>query len=51
MATRLPDPMTWLAAGIPLTLLIDLLDESGPDSDQVYEEEPADSSWVLEEAA
>ena len=29
---RRPDVMTWLHAGIPLTLLIDLLDPRGPNS-------------------
>lgn len=29
---RQPDVMTWLHAGIPLTLLIDLLDPRGPNS-------------------
>ena len=43
---RLPDPMIWLADGIPLTLVMDLLDEHGPHSDQILIGEPADLSWV-----
>ena len=43
---RLPDPMIWLADGIPLTLVMDLLDELGPDSAQILNAEPADLSWV-----
>ena len=43
---RLPDPMIWLADGIPLTLVMDLLDERGPHSDQILLDEPADLSWV-----
>ena len=43
---RLPDPMNWLADGIPLTLVIDLLDEHGPHSAQILAAEPADVSWV-----
>lgn len=43
---RLPDPMIWLADGIPLTLVMDLLNEQGPHSDQILTAEPADLSWV-----
>jgi hypothetical protein len=43
---RLPDPMSWLAAGIPLSLLVDLLDEAGPRSDLILSNEPADLSWL-----
>ena len=43
---RLPDPMSWLAAGIPLSLLVDLLEEAGPRSDVILTSEPADLSWV-----
>ena len=43
---RLPDPMIWLADGIPLTLVIDMLDEHGPHSEQILTAEPADLSWV-----
>jgi hypothetical protein len=43
---RLPDPLAWLAAGIPLTLVVDLLSSSGPHSQQILVEEPADLSWV-----
>ncbi len=31
---------------IPLALLIDMLDASGPDSTAIYEQEPADTAWV-----
>ena len=43
---RLPDPMIWLADGIPLTLVIDLLDAQGPRSDSILAAEPADVTWV-----
>ena len=46
MVQRLPQPMEWLSLGIPLSLLIDLLDPSGPDSARICREEPADTSWV-----
>lgn len=35
-----------LAAGIPLTLLLDLADEGGPHSQQRYTEEPAEMGWL-----
>jgi hypothetical protein len=38
--------MIWLADGIPLTLVMDLLDEHGPHSDQILTAEPGDMSWV-----
>lgn len=44
--TWLPDPMVWLAAGIPLTLLIDLLETTGPDSARIFDDEDGDVSWV-----
>ncbi len=31
---------------VPLALLIDMLDETGPDSTAIYEQEPADTAWV-----
>jgi hypothetical protein len=40
------DVMEMLEQGIPLTLLIDLLDEHGPSSQKVYREEPADAAWL-----
>lgn len=43
---RLPDPMRWLAAGVPLTLLIDLLAETGPDSDGINAAEPGTADWL-----
>ena len=43
---RLPDTMSWLAAGIPISLLVDLLDEDGPRSDLILLSEPADLSWL-----
>lgn len=46
MLTRLPDPMVWLAAGIPLSLLIDLLEPAGPDSAEIFDDEHGDTSWV-----
>ena len=43
---RLPDPLQWLEAGLPLTLLIDLLDPEGPRSSQILGAEPADAGWI-----
>lgn len=43
---RLPDPLEWLAAGVPLTLLLDLLYESGPQSADIYGRERADDDWL-----
>jgi hypothetical protein len=43
---RLPDPMRWLAAGVPLTLLIDLLVEAGPDSGAISAVEPGTADWL-----
>jgi hypothetical protein len=42
----MPNPMLWLEAGMPLTLLIDLLDTRGPASPRIYAEEPPDSTWL-----
>jgi hypothetical protein len=38
--------MVWLAAGIPLSLLIDLLEPAGPDSAEIFDDEHGDTSWV-----
>lgn len=35
-----------LRAGVPLSLLVDLADPSGPHSSAVYAAERADSSWA-----
>lgn len=46
---RLHDVMTWLDAGLPLTLVIDLLDENGPNSTQILHAErplPAELAWL-----
>jgi hypothetical protein len=43
---RLPDPMTWLSHGVPLTLLIDLMGEGEPASTGIYQDEPSDLSWT-----
>jgi len=43
---HLPRPMRWLENGVPLTLLVDLLDPNGPDSTRMLEDEPADTAWV-----
>lgn len=48
---RLPDPMAWLSAGIPLTLVLDLLDETGPRSAAILADEPADLQWLVRTAA
>jgi len=45
----MPDVMTWLRAGVPLTLVIDLLDAAGPDSARIYASERselADPWWM-----
>jgi hypothetical protein len=39
--------MAALAAGCPLTLLIDLTDSCGPDSKHILAREHADMSWLL----
>lgn len=41
-----PDPLQWLAAGVPLTLLIDLATPVPPDSADILAAEPADTRWV-----
>ncbi len=46
MTTKPSDASQWLAAGVPLTLLIDLLDSAGPDSPRIYRDEPADLDWA-----
>jgi hypothetical protein len=38
--------MTALAAGCPLTLLIDVTDARGPDSRRIMAREHADMSWL-----
>lgn len=38
--------MAALAAGCPLTLLIDLTDSRGPDSKRIMAREHADMSWL-----
>ena len=43
---HMPDPLDMLARGVPITLLVDLLDERGPDSRRVYAEERGDASWL-----
>lgn len=43
---RMPDPLDLLSRGVPLTLLVDLLDEHGPNSRRLYDEEHADASWI-----
>ena len=48
---HLPDPMQWLAARLPLTLLIDLLDPAGPPSARIFEAEPAELEWLPSAAA
>jgi hypothetical protein len=46
---RLPEPLNLLSHGVPITLLVDLLDEHGPDSRRVYAEERGDASWLRPE--
>lgn len=43
---RMPDPLDMLARGVPITLLLDLLDEHGPNSRRLYDEERSDDSWL-----
>ena len=46
---QMPDVMAWLGADVPLTLVMDLLDESGPDSTRILRDErpsPAQVSWL-----
>jgi len=38
--------MECLHAHVPLALLIDMLDETGPDSAAIYQQEAADTAWV-----
>lgn len=48
---RIPDPMVWLRHGVPVSLLIDLLDPHGPDSRRIISDEPADTGWIHPAAA
>ena len=45
MATVM-EPMRWLEDRIPLTLLIDVLDEHGPGSREICTAERGDASWL-----
>jgi hypothetical protein len=38
--------MDWLAEGVPLCLLIDLLGDSGPDSRSILVSEPETATWL-----
>jgi hypothetical protein len=44
--SRLPEPIEWLAAGIPLTLLIDVLAPTAPDSAEIFAAEAGDAWWL-----
>jgi hypothetical protein len=44
--TRLPNILQWLAAGVPITLIIDLLDPEGPNSAVIFLTEHSDLSWI-----
>ena len=44
--TRVPDPLEWLAAGVPLTLLLDLFGPAPTASREIYRNEPADDAWL-----
>ena len=46
--TVVPQPMDLLASGVPLSLIIDLLDDRGPNSEQILEAEPGDADWLRE---
>ncbi len=41
------DPMACLKEGIPLSLVIDLLEVDGPDTPRIYAQEPADTTWTV----
>jgi hypothetical protein len=43
---RLPNIFQWLEAGVPITLIVDLLDAGGPDSAMILRAEPSDLSWI-----
>jgi hypothetical protein len=40
--------MDLLASGVPLSLIIDLLDDQGPNSARILEAEPGDADWLPE---
>ncbi len=40
------DPMACLKDGVPLSLMLDLLGEDGPDATRIYADEPGDISWT-----
>ena len=40
---RLPDVMAWLDAGVPLTLVMDLSEVTGPNSRRILHEEQPDA--------
>ena len=42
------DPMACMKDGIPLSLVIDLFGEDGPDTSLIYRQEPADTSWTVD---
>jgi hypothetical protein len=44
--TVVPQPMDLLASGVPLSLIIDLLDDRGPNSERILEAEPGDADWL-----
>ncbi len=46
--TAVPQPMDLLASGVPLSLIIDLLDDRGPNSARILEAEPGNADWLLE---
>jgi hypothetical protein len=46
--TVVPQPMDLLASGVPLSLIIDLLDDRGPNSARILEAEPGDADWLPE---
>lgn len=41
---RLPDVMAWLDARVPVTLVLDLLDPAGPNSQRILREEQASAA-------
>lgn len=46
---RVPDVMAWLDSGLPVTLVMDLLDAAGPNSARILREErppPAQLEWL-----
>lgn len=44
----MPDPMSLLKDGVPLSLVVDLFEADGPRAADIYADEGADMSWTAE---